>query len=252
MPEHASYNYGSEGYRFNSYWVRHFKKVHFLANTPKIPTRYFMAEKLKKVEGERFLYLHAVSKVYYLRKRTETEDTYVSLKTTKKSMAVDLRDRWLLGQASQRLGLEDTKPKLKRLRIDRALGVYEKAGFPSMRRGKLQYPGDKHLRTEEDAVKTLCGFFKTKHVDELDADLLDDYHDWRKENVKDGAGGDRTTDLELNTFSKSLDWSHSKKAAFDQSHFTPNQVLQPVQSSPQQGSGRVFHRGTAPGRGFAL
>ena len=93
----ASSDYGSEGYRFNSYWVRHF------------------------------------------------------------------------------LGIEEPKKAPRRLRIDRALADYRMAGFASIRRGKPTKSGKRHLRTEQDAVPFLLGFFKTKQADELEPDLLDDF-----------------------------------------------------------------------------
>ena len=77
-------------------------------------------------------------------------------------------------------------------------------------KGVITYYLRKRKETEEDAVETLCSFFKAKHVDELDADLPDDDHEWRKRNVSKGHG-DRTCDLELNTLSKALDWAVRKK-----------------------------------------
>ncbi|HZM06585.1 MAG TPA: hypothetical protein VFC44_26595 [Candidatus Saccharimonadales bacterium] len=168
-----------------------------------------MAQKLEKVEGEKFLYQHTMSKVYYIRIRTETEDTERSLNTTKKQMAVKLRDKWMAARTTEKFGIEEPKPAPKRLRIDQALDDYKKAGFASIRRGKLTHPGIKHLRTEQDAIPTLKGFFKTKHVDELAPDLLDEYRTWREKNVTKGDGA-KTTDLELNTLSKSLDWAVRK------------------------------------------
>jgi hypothetical protein len=171
-----------------------------------------MSNQLEKVEGEKFLWKRRAKGVttYYLRKRTETEDTEISLKTGSIKQACKLRDAWVNSQTNQELGITAAPKKKKRLRISKALEDYLRAGCPSLRRGKLKYPGRKHLRTEQDAVETLCGFFKTKYADELDADLLDDYHDWRKDNVARG-DGDRTCDLELNTLSKALDWAVRKK-----------------------------------------
>jgi hypothetical protein len=171
-----------------------------------------MSNQLEKVEGEKFLWKRKVKGMatYYLRKRTETEDTEVSLKTGSIKQACKLRDAWVNSQTNQELGITEAPKMKKRLRISNALEDYRRDRYPSLRRGKLKYPGRKHLRTEEDAVETLCGFFKTKHVDELDADMLDDYHDWRKGNVAKG-NGDRTCDLELNSLSKALDWAIRKK-----------------------------------------
>jgi hypothetical protein len=171
-----------------------------------------MSNQLRKVDGEKFLWKRTVKDVntYYLRKRTETEDTEVSLKTGSIKLARKLRDQWVNSSTNEKLGITEKPKKMKRLRISKALENYKRARFPSLRRGKLKYPGRKHLRTEQDAVETLCAFFKTKHVDELDADLLDDYHEWRKKNVSKG-DGNRTCDLEMNTLSKALDWAVRKK-----------------------------------------
>ena len=168
-----------------------------------------MAQKLEKVEGEKFLYIHAVSNVYYIRIRTDTEDTERSLNTTKKTMAVKLRDQWMVKQTNAKFNIEEPKKAPQRLRIDKALADYRKAGFASIRRGKLVHPGKKHLRTEQDAIPTLDRFFKTRHVDELAHDLLDEYHTWRDQNVAKGDPA-KTTDLELNTLSKALDWEVRK------------------------------------------
>ena len=65
----------------------------------------FMSNQLTKVDGEKFLYFREVDGIrhYYLRKRTETEDTEVALGTTKITMACKLRD-WS--------GSQPNKPKV--------------------------------------------------------------------------------------------------------------------------------------------
>jgi hypothetical protein len=56
-----------------------------------------MNRQLTKVDGEKFLYFREVDGIrhYYLRKRTETDDTEVALGTTKITMACKLRDLWV-------------------------------------------------------------------------------------------------------------------------------------------------------------
>ena len=93
--------------------------------------------------------------MYYLRKRTETEDTEVSLKTGSIRTACKFRDQWVNSSTNEKLGITEKPKKMKRLRISKALEAYKRARFPSLRRGKLKYPGRKHLRTEQDAVETL-------------------------------------------------------------------------------------------------
>jgi hypothetical protein len=65
-----------------------------------------MSQKLEKVAGEKFLYKHTVSKVYYIRIRTETRDTERT-SNTKKKRAVKLRDQWLNKQTNVKFGIEE-------------------------------------------------------------------------------------------------------------------------------------------------
>ena len=164
-------------------------------------------KKLIKVSGDRMLYQHTGSKMFYIRICTDGRDTYQSLETTRKAIATDLRNAYERKQSEAKLGVEPAKEKLPRLKITDALSTYEEAEFASIRRGKMRKPGEKHSRTEADAVPRLDEFFEGKYVDELAPALLDKYHAWRKKNVKAGSDGARTTDLELNTLSKALDWN---------------------------------------------
>jgi hypothetical protein len=168
-----------------------------------------MKNKLTKVEGEKLLYIHDDTGVYFIRIRGDGIDTERSLKTTKRSKARELRDEFVLEQADIKRGIKKEKP-VKRLRVTASLDAYEKAGFPGIRSGTMSHPGPSAARTETDACNRLREFFRPNFVDELDHNLLDTYHDWRVENVKEGSNGGRTTDLELNTLSKALDWSVRK------------------------------------------
>ena len=73
-----------------------------------------MSNQLQKVEGEKFLWKRTAKGVttYYLRKRTETEDTEVSLKTGSIKQAGKLRDAWVNNQTNQELGIT-AAPKRK-------------------------------------------------------------------------------------------------------------------------------------------
>jgi hypothetical protein len=153
------------------------------------------------VEGEKLLYIHDDTGVYFIRIRGDGIDTERSLKTTKRSKARELRDEFVLEQADIKRGIKKEKP-VKRLRVTASLDAYEKAGFPGIRSGTMSHPGPSAARTETDACNRLREFFRPNFVDELDHNLLDTYHDWRVENVKEGSNGGRTTDLELNTLSK--------------------------------------------------
>jgi hypothetical protein len=175
-----------------------------------MPEKNFMNKNVKKVEGEKDLYRHTKTRVYFQRIQSGGIDTGRSLNTTLIKHARERRDKNLQDQSDIKRGIKPAV-KVTRLRVTTALNIYERAAFPSKRHGTLHYPGVKAIRTETDAVQTLSEFFKTTFVDELDEDLLDDYHEYRVEGVKEGADGDRTTDLELNTLSKSLDWAVRKK-----------------------------------------
>ena len=173
-----------------------------------------MSNQLTKVDGEKFLYFREVDGIrhYYLRKRTETEDTEVALGTTKITMACKLRDSWVHSQTNQKLGITKPAAASKRFQVVKALDEYQTAKHPTIRRGKMKNPGKRHLRQETDAIVLLKDYFKPKFCDELDQDLLDQYREWRKgQAVKEGADCARTVDLELNTLSNSLHWAVRKK-----------------------------------------
>ena len=176
-----------------------------------------MSNQLKKVEGERFLYFRPGTdkrgneiRHYYLRKRSDTLDTDVSLETTSVKQAVAARDEWVAQERNRRLGIEEKKKHDKRVRIETCLEIYRKAGCPAARHGRIVYPGDLHKRSELDSIVNLKRGIRGEHVDELDAPRLDKYNKWRKRIATKGTG-DRSTDLDLNTLSKALDWNVRKK-----------------------------------------
>ena len=112
MPKRPWLYYGSEGCRFNSYWVRHLRKQE-LTKTLRSPVNSPMANKLQKVEGEDLLFIHPPTKIYYLRKRDKVSDTHVSLKTTKISVARGLRDDYVAARRARALGLAAPEPPPK-------------------------------------------------------------------------------------------------------------------------------------------
>ena len=154
-------DYGSEGCRFNSYWVRHFLRGEIrcsqkwsstkTAQSPQKPPNLILWLKNSKKSPAKSSSINTVSKVYYIRIRTETEDTERSSNTTKRTMAVKLRDRWLNNQTNVKLGLEEPKKAPKRLRIDRALADYCRAGFASIRRGELTHDCNRSSRMKQIA-----------------------------------------------------------------------------------------------------
>lgn len=166
-----------------------------------------MSSRLTKVDGEKYLYQNADG-VYFLRKRTEIEDTDVSLNTTKKTKACELRDDWMHAQKNQELGITPPPAKIKRVpTCTDTITLYEKGGYKT-KKGRPH--GEKHLRFEQDACELLKKFFKNRPWAEVDQDLLDDYHDWRVENVKQGEGH-KTTDMELTVLSNAFWYAKRKK-----------------------------------------
>jgi hypothetical protein len=178
-----------------------------------------MSNQLSKIPNERYLYKNESSGMYYLRKRTSEVDTDECLKTTRISVARKMRDDWMLeqhrtkngncstGQPASNGSSSQTETNLVRVLITSLLDLYRDAGYPH--KGTKREDGH-HLRGEVDNVETLRRFFKDRYEDELDQDLLDQYHDWRLANVTKGEGH-RTTDLELNTLSNALKWAVRKK-----------------------------------------
>lgn len=183
-----------------------------------------MANQLKKVDGEPYLYFREVSekvngklkkqRMYYIRKTDGVNgiDTNLCLNTTRIGVARKLRDQWVHSRTNQKLGITPPPPKTKRVKIDKLLSVYHKAGHPSIRRGRMTYPGEKHMRSENDSITSLRAGFKAGFVDELDQDRLDKYQKWRKKNAtRSGAECDRSVDLDLTCLSNALNWAVRKK-----------------------------------------
>jgi hypothetical protein len=164
---------------------------------------------LTKVPHERLLYINSKG-VYYLRKRNEHEDTEVSLKTTKRRVAIQLRDTYSVDRLQSHLGGKQA-PKKKRFQIFAALDLYHSAKHPTMRRNIQKFPGVRHLRCETEAIPMLKKFFKKRFVDDLTQDLLDEYAEWRPTQSTRKADCLRTIDLELNTLSNALHWAKRKK-----------------------------------------
>ena len=153
-----------------------------------------MSNFLEKVPGERYLY-KSTGGVYYLRRRNEEEDTDQCLDTTNKDTACIARDDYIKemrlkakGETIAPAGGEKGEKERKRVMITAILDRYVKAGYPRKKKPRSE---GKHLRQEQDSVVLLKQFFKGKYEDELHQDLLDDYHDWRRDNVTKGEG-DRT------------------------------------------------------------
>lgn len=172
-----------------------------------------MSNQLQKVEGEKYLYFrpviqnHKPAKMYYLRQRDGELDTERCLNTTQIKTARQLRDSWVHARTNQRLGITPPPTQKKRVKVTKVLDDYHGAKHPTIRRNIVCYPGEKHLRSETDAIPNLKTFFKNKFVDELNQKLLNKYHKWRCKQARKGSDGHRITDLELNTLSNALYWA---------------------------------------------
>jgi hypothetical protein len=110
-----------------------------------------VANKLKKIKGEKLLFFHKPTKSYYLRKRDKDSDTHVSLKTTKIGVARGLRDDYVAARRTRALGLAAPEPVKEEPRKDPpppvtvrdCLNRYKEDGYPD-KRGNARGNG-KHL-----------------------------------------------------------------------------------------------------------
>jgi len=163
---------------------------------------------LRKMPGERGLYLNPESGTYFIRIQTGGRDTFQSLETTRKAEAKKRIYERRGAKAASRLGMgivDPDKPKAAPVTVAEVINAYKAAGFPD-RKGKPR-PEGRHIRCETDACETLLSYFKGGQLAEyLRPMALDDYHDWRVEGVSKG-DGHRTTDLELNTLANALQYA---------------------------------------------
>jgi len=80
---------------------------------------------------------------------------------------------------------------------------YQQDGYPDRHKQARQ---GSTLKSEQRHCLSLIEFWDKLPVEELSLVECDRYHQWRKENVKNG-GGDRTVDMELCTLSNTLLWA---------------------------------------------
>ena len=163
---------------------------------------------LKKVEGERGLYINPTSGSYFLRIQTDGQDNFVSLETKKKSIAIERKDQRRAAKAASKLGITldpDKEAQTGGVTVAAVLNAYKEAGFPD-KRGNKRLEGV-HRKAEKANCETLLGYFNEGQlVDDLRQKVLDDYHAWRCANVTKGTGH-RTADLERNTLINALHWA---------------------------------------------
>ncbi len=164
---------------------------------------------LKKVPGERGLYVNPDSGTYFVRIQTDGRDTFLSLETTRKSIAINRRDARRAAKAAAKLGLafEDPDEAKPPLTVAEVIRKYQEDGYRD-RKGRVR-PDGRHQAAEEAHCETLLEFFDDDQpASDLRQKMVDDYHDWRVERVATGEGH-RTTDVELQTLANAFE--HAKR-----------------------------------------
>ena len=162
---------------------------------------------------ERGLYKDAKTGQYYQRIRSKAGgDTWQSLYTTKLTEARERLDVRRAARAAPKLGLKIRPTGSKRASVTKVINRYQADGYPD-KKGNRRKEGS-HLRAETDACERLLAFFDDVAAEDLDQNVLDEYHTWRQGNVTKGEGH-RTTDLELNTLTNALCWAVRKKLIHD-------------------------------------
>jgi hypothetical protein len=103
-------------------------------------------EYLKKVEEEKYLYSHENpdgTQTYFVRKVENGKDTTECLNTNRIGTARKLRDGWVHGRTSKKLGIIEKVEEKGPVLIAVILDAYEKAGYPD-HQGNPKKSGD-HL-----------------------------------------------------------------------------------------------------------
>lgn len=170
-------------------------------------------EYLKKVEGEKYLYSHENpdgTHTYFVRRVENGKDTTECLKTTRIGTARMLRDGWVHGRTSKKLGIIEKVEEKPPVLITTLLDDYEKAGYPD-RQGNPKKPGD-HLTSELASIVALREYWDGKEVSALTQNNWDAYRDWRRKNsTRKGSTCNRVTDLDKNCLSNACKWAVRKE-----------------------------------------
>ena len=174
-------------------------------------------EYLKKVEEEKYLYSHENpdgTQTYFVRKVENGKDTTECLNTNRIGTARKLRDGWVHGRTSKKLGIIEKVEEKGPVLIAVILDAYEKAGYPD-HQGNPKKPGD-HLTSELASIVALRGFWDGKEVGALTQNNWDDYRDWRRINCsRKGSSCNRATDLDKNCLSNACKWAIRKEKLAD-------------------------------------
>ena len=131
---------------------------------------------LKKVEGERGLYINPDSGSYFVRVQNP-KDTFISLGTKRKGDALKRMDARRAAKAAAKMGIAlDPDEPARQVTVSEVVSRYEMDGYPD-RKGNPR-ADTPHRRSEKDACALLLRFFKDDGlVDGLNQNVLDHYHD---------------------------------------------------------------------------
>ena len=155
---------------------------------------------------ERGLYRDRNTGQYYERIRGSGRNTWQCLYTSKISEARQRLDAQRAARAAAKMGLEVEDPDAERVTVTAVIKRYQEDGYPD-RNGIAR----DRIGMEKDYCATLLSFFRDGQLaDDLSPKVLDQYHQWRLQNVIRGTGH-RATDLELNTLNNALRWAVRKE-----------------------------------------
>jgi hypothetical protein len=145
--------------------------------------------------------------------------------------AKEMRDTRRISKVAAKLGIAvdaDKASQAARATVERVIHRYQADGYPD-KKGRRRKRG-KHRSAEESYCETLLKYFNGKGSgSDLEQHDLDEYHDWRIENIAAAEAerleakgieynpeeirklGHRITDLELNTLNNAMRWAVRKR-----------------------------------------
>ena len=145
----------------------------------------------------------------YERPVVDGNPTFRSLHTSNLEEAQALLKARRTDQLRAEVGLADDPYKKANLTtVGEVVRQYQKDDYPD----RLREARPERTRAIEAAnCETLLGFFDALPVEDLRPSTLDNYFDWRRKGVKEGATGRRSTDMELNTLNNAMLWAHRRE-----------------------------------------
>jgi len=162
--------------------------------------------------------------------RCDGRDSFISVGGSVMT-AIKMRDTRRTSKVAAKLGIAveaDQASRAALATVERVILRYQADGYPN-KKGRRRQAG-KHRLAEESYCKTLLKYFTgKKSAADLEQHDLDEYHDWRVENIaaaeverlkSEGIEydpeevrklGHCITDLELNTLNNAMRWAVRKK-----------------------------------------